>query len=89
MARFKVRRPRRIAPRLASGASRIGYGGGLPEEVKEGLRAIAHRENKSMSWVMEEVIIDYFHLRRPEYVKVKVQTEEEKSRERGTLRRVK
>ena len=60
-----------IAPRLLSGARRVGFGHGLPEEIKEGLRAIAHKENKSMSWVMEEVIIRYFHLPKPQYVKRK------------------
>jgi len=59
--------PKHIAPRLASGDSRVGFGHGLPEAIKEGLRRIAERENKSMSWVMEEVIIDYFNLRRPRY----------------------
>jgi len=60
--------PRRIAPRLLSGEKRTAFGHGLPPAIKEGLRAIAHRENKSMSWVMEEVIIDYFSLKQPEYV---------------------
>jgi len=57
-----------IAPRLASGEKRIGFGHGLPPVIKEGLRKIAWRENKSMSWVMEEVIVDYFSLRRPQYI---------------------
>jgi hypothetical protein len=56
------------APRLASGDPRVKLYGRLPEAVKEGLRAIARREGKSMSWVIEEVIIDYFGLRRPKYV---------------------
>lgn len=60
--------PRIIAPRLSNGDKRISFGHGLPPAVKEGLRAIAHRENKSMSWVMEEVIIDYFNLKRPKYI---------------------
>lgn len=59
---------RQIAPRLANGDSRVNFGHGLPEAIKEGLRRIAASENKSMSWVMEEVIIDYFKLRRPRYV---------------------
>jgi hypothetical protein len=66
----KVRK-RMIAPRLASGDSRIGIGHCLPEDIKEGLRTIARRENKSLSWVLEEVVIDYFSLRRPRYVKAK------------------
>lgn len=60
-----------IAPRLANGDSRIPFGQCLPEPIKEGLRAIARKENKSMSWVMENVIIDYFNLRRPRYKKRK------------------
>jgi hypothetical protein len=63
----KNRRPKQIAPRLANGDSRIGFGHGLPEEIKEGLRSIARQENKSMSWVMEEVIYDYFRFNRPEF----------------------
>lgn len=60
--------PREIAPRLANGDSRVSFGHGLPNHIEEGLRSIARSENKSMSWVMEEVIIDYFKLRRPKYV---------------------
>jgi Ribbon-helix-helix protein, copG family len=60
-----------IAPRLASGDPRVGFGHGLPYAIKEGLRAIAQRENKSMSWVMEEVIIRYFKLPTPEYIERK------------------
>ena len=61
-------RTKMIAPRLASGARRETFGHGLPPEIKAGLRAIAAREHKSMSWVLEEVIIDYFSLRRPRYL---------------------
>ena len=60
-----------IAPRLANGNPRVPFGHGLPNEVKEGLRRIARSENKSMSWVLEQVIIDYFSLPRPKYKKVK------------------
>lgn len=56
-----------IAPRLANGRPRANFGSRMPEEVKEGLRAIARRERKSMSWVVEEVVIDYFDLKRPVY----------------------
>ena len=62
---------RLIAPKLANGDSRINFGHGLPEYIKEGLRSIAKDENRSMSWVMEEVIIEYFHLRKPAYKKRK------------------
>ena len=62
---------RMIAPRLADGSCRVAFGHGLPNEIKEGLRKIARLEGKSMSWVMEEVIIRYFHMERPEYVGMK------------------
>lgn len=63
------KKTRQIAPRLANGDSRVNDYGRLPEAIKEGLRAIAKSENKSMSWVKEQVIIDYFNLRRPKYLK--------------------
>lgn len=56
-----------IAPRLASGECREPFGHGLPPGVKAGLRAIARRERQSMSWVLEQVIIDYFRLPKPDY----------------------
>ena len=64
----KMNKHKQIAPRLANGDSRVPFGHGLPEYIKEGLRHIARGENKSMSWVMEEVIIDYFNMRRPRYI---------------------
>lgn len=69
MARQLHTRAKTIAPRLADGKSRVPFGHGLPLAVKEGLRAIARDEGKSMSWVMEEVIIRYFKLKRPRYAK--------------------
>ena len=39
----------------------------LPRSVKQGLREIAKDENKSMNWVIEQVLIDYFHLEVPKY----------------------
>lgn len=66
---MRKKKTRMIAPRLASGEPRVGIGHGLPEDIKEGLRSIARRQNKSLSWVLEEIIIDYFKLPRPEYVK--------------------
>lgn len=61
-------KPKIIAPRLFGGISRMSYGGRLPPHVKDGLRLIAKQENKSMSWVMEEVIIRYFKMRTPKYI---------------------
>lgn len=62
------RRPRQIAPRLASGEIRESIGHGLPPHIKQGVRMIAARENRSVSWVLEQVIIAYFGLKKPEYV---------------------
>lgn len=72
---MKYRKPRVIAPRLASGDSRETIGHGLPPEIKAGLRAIASKENQSVSWVLEQIIIDYFGFRRPQYLKRKTQNE--------------
>lgn len=60
-------RKRQIAPRLANGDPRERLYGRLPADIKYGLRRIARHENKSMTWVIEEVIIDYFRLDRPKY----------------------
>lgn len=57
-----------IAPRLANGERRESFGHGLPPQIKAGLRLIAKNENKSMSWVMEKVIIKYFRMKTPEYI---------------------
>ena len=59
---------KQIAPRLASGHVRDSLYGRLPAEIKSGLRTIARMERKSMSWVIEEVVIDYFGMRAPRYV---------------------
>lgn len=76
---YRFRRPKhlQIAPRLASGDPRVPFGHGLPEEIKDGLRQIAYREGKSMSWVMEQVIIEHFQLRGPEYKVPKKKAEDE------------
>lgn len=58
---------RTIAPRLSGGLKRENFWSRLPPDVKRGLRSIARLESKSMSWVVEEVVIDYFGLRRPKY----------------------
>lgn len=55
-----------IAPRLYKGARVLNYGR-LPSPIKEGLKAIARKENKSVSWVVEQVIIDYFGFAPPRY----------------------
>lgn len=58
---------KQIAPRLASGDSRVPFMHGLPEEIKEGLREIARMEGKSMSWVLEDALVRYFGLDAPQY----------------------
>jgi hypothetical protein len=70
---------KRIAPRLLSGDKRDNYTGGLPPEVKEGLYKIAEKEGKSVSWVLEQVIIDYFGLKKPKY-KIPAVTKEEQAK---------
>lgn len=82
MPRTRWRKPRIIAPRLSSGESRESVGHGLPPNIKQAIRMIAARENKSLSWVLEKVIIQAFHLRQPEYVERKEHEEEKPERER-------
>lgn len=72
----KKRKPKVIAPRLASGDSRETIGHGLPPWIKEGVRDIALKENKSVSWVLETIIIEYFGFEKPEYVERKVDVSE-------------
>ena len=71
-----------IALRLSNRDSRVRDYGRLPEDNKEGLRAIAKMERKSMSRIKEEVIIDYFKLERPIYV-----GDDRKSRKRKVANR--
>ena len=72
-------KPKVIAPRLFSGERRESIGHGLPPEIKAGLRLIASRENKSVSWVLEQIIIEYFGFRKPKYIERK-RRNEKKSR---------
>ncbi len=58
---------KQIAPRLLSGDSRMAFSCNFPPEIKEGLFAIARKEKKSVNWVMENVVIDYFDLKKPKY----------------------
>lgn len=67
-----VVKKRTIAPRLASGDRRIANSHGIPPHIKDGLKLIARRENKSVSWVLEELIYDHLGLRRPKFIKRKV-----------------
>jgi hypothetical protein len=52
-------RHRRIAPRLASGEHRVPSGNALPPTLKFALRVIAEQENRSLSWVIEEILLDW------------------------------
>jgi hypothetical protein len=53
---------RRHAPRLVDGLTRTRFYQRLDPVVKAGLRGIARAEQRSMSSVVEEVIIRFFHL---------------------------
>lgn len=57
-----------IAPRLKSGEKRVGAHAGLPPAIKDGLRMRAVAEGRSLSWMLEEALIDHFGLRRPAYI---------------------
>ncbi|HYV52405.1 MAG TPA: hypothetical protein VE971_03840 [Candidatus Eisenbacteria bacterium] len=62
------KKTRTISPRLANGDIRDSIGHRLPPEVKQGLKTIALHENKSVGWVLEEIIIEYFGFKRPKYI---------------------
>jgi hypothetical protein len=66
-----VAKHRIIAPRLFSGERRESIGHGLPPAIKLGIRQIARSENKSVSWVLEEIIIRYFGFKTPKYIERK------------------
>lgn len=61
-------RRRRIAPRLRSGDSREPIGHGLPPHIKQALKMIAASRGESLSWMLEQALIEYFHKRPPAYV---------------------
>lgn len=67
----KKHKTREIAPRLANGWKRVSIGHGLPPDIKEGLQHLARKENKSVSWILEFVIIDYFEFKQPKYIERK------------------
>jgi CRISPR/Cas system-associated exonuclease Cas4 (RecB family) len=48
-------------PRLESGR-RIPRGSAIHEAVLHGLKEIARDERKSISWVVHEIVADYFQL---------------------------
>jgi predicted transcriptional regulator len=62
------RRARRIAPRLRSGKSREALAHGIPEHIKAALKMIAASRNESVSWMLEQALVEYFGYDAPEYV---------------------
>lgn len=64
-------KPKTIAPYLLNRDIRLENHTRLPESIKLGLREIARLENQSMSWVLEQAIIDYFGLIEPKYLNKK------------------
>lgn len=75
MPRYKIKKPRRIAPRLANGERRIGTHVGLPPNIKESCVMIALSKGQSTSWALEQLIIRANHLEAPEYVPPKKKPE--------------
>jgi hypothetical protein len=57
----------KYAPRLKSNDIRLRNSYQFPDEIHIALKEIAKIEKKSVSWVLEEVVIDYFGLNRPKY----------------------
>lgn len=52
---------RRIQPRCLHG-SRLNKSARIHEAVFTGLAQIARKERKSVSWVLHEIVADYFNL---------------------------
>jgi hypothetical protein len=73
---------KQIAPRLASGDSRENWGGRLPEDVKYALYLVARRERKSVSWLMEEIVLGHFGFKTPDYLKPKPKPTDEAKKHR-------
>lgn len=60
---MKWRKPRIIAPRLSNGESREAVGHGLPGNIKQALRMRAASAGKSLSWMLEQDLIELYRLR--------------------------
>jgi hypothetical protein len=54
------------APRLLNG-TRENQGITLDPLVRYGLQSIARQQKKSLSWVVDSVLIDYFQLKHSKY----------------------
>lgn len=52
----KIRRQ----PRLRNGAARIAKYSAMHEAIQDGLSKIARSERKSVSWVIHEIIAEFF-----------------------------
>jgi hypothetical protein len=61
MSRRMTNGKKRIQPRCKHG-HRVPKTGTIHEAVLYGLQRIAKSENKSVSWVMHEIIADWFKL---------------------------
>jgi len=61
------RKPRTIAPRLADGRKRESCGHGLPPHIKQALKMRAYSNNMSLSWMLEQALVEFFRMRKPEY----------------------
>lgn len=46
---------------LLKGFTRSKTYGKLPEEYKEALRGLAKSEGQSMTWVMEQILVDWLY----------------------------
>jgi len=53
----------RIAPRLSSGDRRIPGYSGLPPELRYEIERVARRKKCSISWVIEQIILDWADIR--------------------------
>lgn len=72
--------PRRIAPRLASGDCRDKAAISLPPHIKRGLMMRAYAANQSLSWALEQHIIEAYGFREPEYVEPKTPVRRKRAR---------
>jgi hypothetical protein len=68
-----MRRPRAIAPRLATGEKREHQSHGLPPWIKDALREAARVDNVSVSWIEEQIVVEWLEatgrrFRRPRYL---------------------
>lgn len=62
---------KQIAPRLASGERRARLTGGLPGYIKDGLFLRAAKDRKSVSYMLEQHIIEAYGFRAPKYLVAK------------------